>query len=299
MITPLDKRPHSGPYSGLSARSAKRFVTQAFQNAEIPFAENEALDIILSATGMDRADLMLNGHEVLKPEIFAIITDHMQRRLKREPLDHILGWRDFYGRRFAISKDVLSPRADTEILVGLALDALKQIEAPRILDLGTGSGAIGLTILADREDAKLVATDISEKALNIARQNADALGVETRVDFRVGKWWTPIKTQEKFDAVLSNPPYIDAEAMEQLEPEVVHFDPALALAGGEDGLRDYRLIMEDVIDHLRPNGWIGLEIGFDQANAVSTIFSEAGFQHPAVSYDLGGNARCVSARNTN
>jgi len=242
---------------------------------------------------------MLNGHEVLKPEIFAIITDHMQRRLKREPLDHILGWRDFYGRRFAISKDVLSPRADTEILVGLALDALKQIEAPRILDLGTGSGALGLTILAEREDAKLVATDISEKALNIARQNADALGVETRVDFRVGKWWTPIKTQEKFDAVLSNPPYINAEAMEQLEPEVAHFDPALALAGGEDGLRDYRLIMEDVIDHLRPNGWIGLEIGFDQANAVSTIFSEAGFRNPAVSYDLGGNARCVSARNTN
>ena len=137
MITPLDKRPRSGPYSGLSARSAKRFLAQAFQDAEIPFAESEALDIILDATGVDRTALMLNGHEILKPEIFAVISDHMQRRLAREPLDHILGWREFYGRRFKISKDVLSPRADTEILVGLALGAIKHIETPRICLLYT------------------------------------------------------------------------------------------------------------------------------------------------------------------
>ena len=294
MVTPLDKRPRSGPYSGLSARSAKRFLTQAFQDAEIPFAESEALDIILDATGMDRTALMLNGQEILKPEIFAVISDHMQRRLAREPLDHILGWREFYGRRFKISKDVLSPRADTEILVGLALGAIKHIETPHILDLGTGSGAIGLTLLAENKDASLIATDISEDALAIAKENASALGVLPHVEFRLGKWWDPIQPREKFDVILSNPPYIDAKAMAELEPEVANFDPALALSGGEDGLRDYRLIMEGAGNHLHPGGWIGLEIGYDQADTVTSIVKAAGFQKPDISYDLGGHPRIIS-----
>ena len=241
MVIPLDQRPRSGPYSGLNARSAKRFLTQAFTEAGLPFAEDDALEIVLDATGFDATTLMLRGTEFLGPEVFEVIKDHMARRLGGEPVDHILGWREFYGRRFAISSDVLSPRADT-----------------------------------------------------VAQQNAQALDLTDRVKFSQGAWWDAVPAEARFDAVLSNPPYIDADAISGLEPEVARFDPELALHGGADGLDAYRAILARAWTFLVPAGWLGFEIGFDQGASVSDLVRAAGFINVQVTPDLGGQNRIVT-----
>jgi len=169
MVTPLDKRPRSGPYSGLNARSAKRVLAKAFEEAGLPFAEEDALEIVLAATGLDRTNLVLGGTEVLAPEVLDIISGHMHRRLSGEPVDHILGWREFYGRRFILSADVLSPRADTENLIRGALMRLEKISDPYILDLGTGSGAIGLTLLPWKSRAQMLRRWMFKPALHFVR----------------------------------------------------------------------------------------------------------------------------------
>lgn len=294
--TPVDQRPRSGPYSGLNARSAKRFLTQAFSKAGIPFAEEDALEIVLAATGFDKTALMLRGTEFLSPEVFETIQNHMSRRLSGEPVDHILGWREFYGRRFEISADVLSPRADTETLVRGALTRLETMARPRLLDMGAGSGAIGLTLLAEISGAALVATDISDAALSIATNNAAALGLTARVDFAQGSWWDAIPEDAPFDMILSNPPYIANAAMETLETEVLAYDPDISLRGGVDGLDAYRIIVAGAPAHIRPGGWLGLEIGFDQAEALQMLLQTGPLENISIDKDLGGLDRAVWAQ---
>ena len=296
MVTPREQRPRSGPYSGLNARSAKRFLTQAFSEAGLPFAEEDALEIVLNATGFDKTALMLRGTEFLNPEIFQTITDHMERRLAGQPVDHIFGWREFYGRRFTVSSDVLSPRADTETLIRGALHRLKNIAAPDLLDLGTGSGAIGLTLLAELPKAVLRATDISEEALKIASSNAQNLGVESRAKFSQGAWFAAVPAADQFDMIVSNPPYITDAAMNALEKEVTDYDPDIALRGGSDGLEAYRIIISSAPDYLKSGGWLGLEIGYDQADALKALLNRSAWTDVTVNQDLGGNDRTVWAR---
>jgi len=296
MVTPLDLRPRSGPYSGLNARSAKRFLTQAFAEAGFPFAEEDALEIVLAATGFDKTALMLRGAEFLSPEVFETIQSHMARRLSGEPVDHILGWREFYGRRFQISGDVLSPRADTETLVRGALSRLEKTDRPHLLDMGTGSGAIGLTILAEVPEAKLIATDISKAALTIAQNNATALDLKDRARFAQGTWWDAVPEDALFDMILSNPPYISNAAMETLETEVIKYDPDISLRGGADGLDAYRVIVAGAPHSLKPGGWLGLEIGFDQAHALKMLLQNGDWDNIFVEKDLGGLDRAVWAQ---
>ncbi|MEP3656057.1 MAG: peptide chain release factor N(5)-glutamine methyltransferase [Litorimonas sp.] len=296
MVTPLDQRPRSGPYSGLNARSAKRFLTQAFSEAGLPFAEEDALEIVLAATGFDKTALMLRGAEFLEPEVSQTIRENMSRRLSGEPVDHILGWREFFGRRFQISGDVLSPRADTETLIRGALTRLNQAPKTRLLDMGTGSGAIGLTLLAERQEAELLSTDLSDSALEIAKINARSLNVASRVSFACGSWWEAVPTDRIFDMILSNPPYITDAAMENLETEVIAYDPDLALRGGTDGLDAYRIIIEGAPTRLELGGWLGLEIGFDQAKSVTTLLKTGVWDAVSVEKDLSGLARAIWAR---
>ena len=297
MVTPLDQRPRSGPSSELNARSAKRFLTQTFVEAGIPFAEDDALEIVLAATGFDRTAMMLRSTDSLAPEVFEVIKSHMTRRLSGEPVDHILGWREFYGRRFIISSDVLSPRADTETLIRGALARLEKTLHPSLVDMGTGSGAIGLTLLAEKLDSELVATDLSEAALSMAQVNAKSLDLENRVTFTQGAWWDAVHTDSLFDMVLSNPPYITNAAMETLETEVIEYDPDLALRGGSDGLDAYRIILADARTYLKPGGWLGLEIGFDQAHALTTLLQDGSWDNIRIDKDLGGMDRAVWAQN--
>lgn len=296
MVSPINKPPRLDLNSRLTARSAKRFLTQVFTEAGFPFAEEDALEIVLDATGLDKTGLMLRGNEELSPDVLEIIQKHMARRLSGEPVDHILGWREFYGRRFIISSDVLSPRADTETLIRGALYRLNNIAAPRILDLGTGSGAIGLTLLAEIPDAVLTATDMSHAALELAVENADILNVKSRAQFFQGSWWDAVPDGAVFDIILSNPPYITDDAMETLETEVKTYDPDIALRGGADGLDAYREIISGAENQLATNGWLGFEIGFDQSEALQALLKIGPWTQVSLDQDLGGLDRVVWAR---
>lgn len=290
MVIPLHERPRSGPYSGLNARSAKRFLTQQFNAAGLPFAEEDALEIVLAATGLTRTTLALQGTEFLDPETFTTIREHADRRVAGEPIDHILGWREFYGRRFRVTQDVLSPRADTETLVRLAI---KNIKGTEVLELGVGSGAVLLSVLAERDRVRGTGTDISSAALNIAQANAKSLSLQAQ--WHQGSWWEAVSDTTTFDAVLSNPPYITNAAMTELEREVIGYDPDISLRGGPDGLDAYRVILADIRTYLRPGGWLGLEIGYDQGASVSDLCAAVGLRDITVTRDLGGHPRVVSA----
>ena len=281
-----------------SARVAKRVLTQAFIEADIPYAEEDALEIILAATGLDKTALILKGTDPLPIEEYIVIESYMARRLLGEPIDHILGWREFFGRRFHISADVLSPRADTETLIRGTLKRLNASTQTHILDLGTGSGAIGLTMLAEVPQTNLTATDISNAALAIARKNAKTLGLQKRVSFQHGEWWSAVPPKSVFDMILSNPPYITDAAMETLDVEVLSYDPDIALRGGADGLDPYHIIIAGAAAHLKSGGWLGLEIGFDQADALKNLLEAGPWHNIRVNKDLGGLDRVVWAQNS-
>lgn len=300
-----------GLYSNMSLRQIKRAMTHAFQHASISFAQEDALDLIMAAAGVTRAQIITSTPQTIAPEIIARLEDYTQRRISGEPVDHILGWREFYGRRFTVNADVLSPRADTENLVTHALHALADINAPRILDLGTGSGAILLSLLAEQPSAHGIGIDVSQEALDIAQKNAQSLSavppISPRAAWLCGSWFEPLERMRarettkqnadyRFDAIVSNPPYITDIAMNALEPEVKNYDPHLALSGGEDGLRDYRHIINCARDWLTPRGWLGVEIGFDQSREVSTLMREAEFEAVQTHKDLGGHPRIICAR---
>jgi len=293
MIVPPDQRSRSGPYKGLSVNSAKRFLITQFHEAGLTTPDLDARLLIMAATGFTHTDMIARGNEVPSTDILDVISDYVARRLAGEPVDHILGRREFYGRSFKISKYVLSPRPETESLVDAALEILKDKPTPRILDLGTGSGAIVVSILAEMENVDGVAVDISGPALRIARQNAETHNVNDRLILLEGSWFTPVSGH--FDIILSNPPYITAAAMEDLDIEVKAYDPELALRGGKDGLVAYRAIIDQASNYLSSDGMLLLEIGYDQGVAVMDLLRGANFTDISLHKDLSGHDRMIKA----
>ena len=205
----------------------------------------------------------------------------VKERCKRKPVSKILGYRSFWGRDFEINENVLDPRGDTETLIELILDC----KFDNMLELGTGSGAIAITVLAERPEVTCVATDISEYALKTASTNSKRHGVERRLKLLHSNWFE--KISGSFDVIVSNPPYISSEEYAQLSAEVVKYDPKISLTLGGDGLEAYREILSRALEKLSKNGHIFLEIGYTQANAVGHLFREAGFQQIKVHKDLG------------
>ena len=214
----------------------------------------------------------------------------VKERCKRKPVSKILGYRSFWGRDFEINENVLDPRGDTETLIELILDC----KFENMLELGTGSGAIAITILAERPEVTCVATDISEYALKTASTNSKRHGVERRLKLLHSNWFE--KISGSFDVIVSNPPYISSEEYAQLSAEVVKYDPKISLTLGGDGLEAYREILSRALEKLSKNGHIFLEIGYTQANAVGHLFREAGFQQIKVHKDLGARDRVISAK---
>ena len=214
----------------------------------------------------------------------------VKERCKRKPVSKILGYRSFWGRDFEINENVLDPRGDTETLIELILDC----KFENMLELGTGSGAIAITVLAERPEVTCVATDISEYALKTASTNSKRHGVESRLKLLHSNWFE--KILGSFDVIVSNPPYISSEEYAQLSAEVVNYDPKISLTLGGDGLEAYREILSQALEKLSKNGHIFLEIGYTQANAVGHLFREAGFQHIKVHKDLGSRDRVISAK---
>ena len=214
----------------------------------------------------------------------------VKERCKRKPVSKILGYRSFWGREFEINENVLDPRGDTETLIELILDC----KFENMLELGTGSGAIAITVLAERPKVTCVATDISEYALKTASTNSKRHGVESRLKLLHSNWFE--KISGSFDVIVSNPPYISSEEYGQLSAEVVKYDPKISLTLGGDGLEAYREILSRALEKLSKNGHIFLEIGYTQANAVKHLFREAGFQQIKVHKDLGSRDRVISAK---
>lgn len=269
-----------------------RLLADAAKRLTAAGCETPVLDarlLLQAAAGISREDLILGPDRLLTPEQGARYDSFIARRAQHEPVSRILGEREFYGRVFQVTQDTLDPRPDTETVIDAAL-ALTPHGA-RILDLGTGTGAIAITLLAERPDASGVATDLSEKALAVARGNAERAGVASRLEFLKGSWFGPVTG--RFDIIVSNPPYIPAREIHGLSPDVRNFDPHLALVGGDDGLDPYRAISSRAASHLAAGGHVLVEIGAGQAEEVEAIFAAAGFGGARRHKDLGGHVRCL------
>lgn len=270
--------------SALLGRAASRL-----RGAGIDNAMGDARALLSHAAGIAPDRLTLHLNDPADDGLQRRFEDLLTRRLAREPVSHLVGGRLFWGRRFAVTPDVLDPRPETEVLVAEALSAPFQ----RVLDLGTGSGCILLTLLAERPRATGLGVDLSPLALKVAALNATSLGLADRVDWAAGSWFSPVSGV--FDLIVSNPPYIAADEMAGLAPEVRLHEPGMALTDGADGLSAYRAILSGAGAHLAEGGRILLEIGPTQAAAVSSLARDAGFQSLRVLPDLDGRDRVVVA----
>jgi release factor glutamine methyltransferase len=249
--------------------------------------------LVEAAAEATRADIVTDPYRALTPEQEATLEDYLARRERREPVSHILGRKGFWKIMLNVTPDVLTPRPDTETVVEYVLRDFPERAPWQVLDLGVGSGAILLAILAERPAAKGLGVDVSEEALAVARDNAAGLGLASRTALLRGDWTAGL-ADAQFDLVVSNPPYIADPVIETLEPEVKDHEPRLALSGGADGLDAYRLLAPEILRVLKPGGRFAVEIGFDQKDAVEALFKDAGAIFVTTIKDLGDRDRVVA-----
>lgn len=247
--------------------------------------------LLEAGAGVSRLEIVTDPRRELTADQVAAVESLVRRREAREPIAHIVGRRHFWKLELTVTPDVLVPRPETEFVVEAALSALAPKGETRVLDLGVGSGAILLSVLSERPEATGLGIDRSEAALAIAQRNAEDLGLQSRTQFRLGDWANEL--DERFDLVLSNPPYIASRDIETLQPEVARFEPRLALDGGHDGLDAYRAIIQALPRLLTENGAFALEVGFDQAEAVTEMAHAAGLSTSPPWMDLAGIPRVV------
>jgi release factor glutamine methyltransferase len=256
----------------------------------VPDAARDARILLAAALEIDRARLTLVVPDPLTPAAAARFEQMVVAREKRQPVSQILGQREFYGRQFVVTSDVLDPRPDTELLIDVALKS----PFDTVLDLGTGTGCILLTLLAETAATGL-ASDVSAAALGVAQGNAAALGLDQRARFVLSNWFAKIPAQ-RFDLIVSNPPYISEQAMKSLSPEVQNWEPHLALTPGGDGLTPYQILTESAASFLTTDGRLIVEIGYDQGPQVAAMFENSGFEDVEIATDLSGHNRVVSGR---
>ena len=266
------------------------------EQAGLPDAALDARFLLEEVCGTNLQTLLVFPEKKVTEEEVNQYRAFIQRRKDREPTAMILGEWDFMGLTFRLNKSTLIPEQDTEVLVETALEELKRRglgEAPlRILDLCTGSGCILLSLLHELRNAGGLGTDLSEEALEAARENAVRLGLQERAAFRQGDLWEPVG-DERFDLIVSNPPYVPTEVIPTLEPEVRCGEPYAALDGGEDGLVFYRRIMEEAAGHLKPSGIIIVESGFDEAAQIAALMQDQKLRGIRTVKDYGGLDRVV------
>jgi release factor glutamine methyltransferase len=288
-------------YEGLQVREAMALLTRELSDAGIDGASRDARLLVLCALGITGTDLLREPERRVDPFSSARLAEFSTRRRGREPVSRILGERGFFGRTFEISPATLDPRPCTETVIEAVLEIAAREgwrERPiRILDIGTGSGALLITLLAELPLATGVGTDISEPALEAARGNAERQGVSGRAEFLARR--TLDGVSGPFDLLVSNPPYIPSGDIEGLDPEVRLFDPRTALDGGADGLDFYRAFAKDA-ERVVPQGWIVLEVGAGQAHDVSNLFrgldASGASREIKVWQDLGQHSRCVAVK---
>ena len=262
-------------------------INQVLNQCTLPLLEARML--MQCVTGYSRVQLLSHDTEVLNDAQQEHWQTLVTRRISGEPMAYILGEREFYGRLFAVNPNVLIPRPDTETLIEAVL-ADFGTETISLLDLGTGSGAIALTLAAERPSWQVCATDVSTEALVVARQNSQRLN--TSVRFFEGDWWGALPADEhlKFHVLVSNPPYIEANDGHLSEGDV-RFEPMGALTDGADGLQHYRRILRDVVRYLHTNGAVYFEHGYNQGASIRALLSQAGLTQVRTIQDLSGNDR--------
>jgi release factor glutamine methyltransferase len=253
--------------------------------------------LVEAAAGASRTDIIGDPQRVLSEDQAATLEGFIVRRERREPVSHILGRKGFWKIMLGVSADVLTPRPDTETLVELVLRDLPEAKPFSVLDLGVGSGAILLAILAERPAGRGLGVDVSDEALAVARENAANLGLAGRTALLRGDWTRGLE-DAGFDLVVANPPYVRSAEIERLAPEVRDHEPRLALDGGPDGLDAYRLLAPEILRVLKPGGRFAVEIGFDQSAEVAALFTAAGAQDVATYKDLANRDRVVAGAKT-
>ena len=265
-------------------------AAQSLRAAGIDSAARDARALVAHALGVAANRIVLLGSDPIDLKAQERLAGYLERRLRHEPVSKITGWRQFWGRDFHISKAVLDPRPETETVI---VEALKH-PAVTVLDLGTGSGILAVTLMAEWPKAQALATDISPAALAVAGKNAAHYDIGDRLSFAQSNWFEGV--QGEFDLIVANPPYIAMEEMAGLDRDVRDFDPHIALTPGGDGLDPYRVIAAAVGRHLSPDGRVIVEIGHQQAADVLQIFQDAGLSSLCCHPDLAGRDRVISAR---
>jgi release factor glutamine methyltransferase len=276
-----------------------RDTAVALTAAGIDNSRFEARLLLVRASGLSVETLVAHGRDEAPAAAAEALRALTARRVQREPMAYILGEREFWGRPFKVSPAVLVPRPDSETVIEAALALQPDRQKPhRIVDLGVGSGCLLLTLLAEYPNATGTGLEVSPEALAVARDNANSLGLANRVRWIEGDWrrtgWVQ-GLDGPFDLVVSNPPYIESQAIAGLMPEVGRYEPKLALDGGPDGLAPYRDIAAAASQLLSPGGHVLVEGGEGQALAIKGLFSSAGLQHLRLWKDLGGIERVISA----
>jgi release factor glutamine methyltransferase len=278
---------------GLNLVQAWKQARQQLEAAGIAGPVIDARLLVEAAAEATRVDIVTDPYRALTAEQEARLDDYLARRAGREPVSHILGRKGFWKLMLQVTPDVLTPRPDTETVVEYVLRDFPEDAAWTVLDLGVGSGAILLSILAERPAATGVGIDVSEAALEVARENAALLGLADRAQLSHGDWARGVD-DASFDLVVSNPPYIASHVIAELEPEVRDHEPRLALEGGADGLDAYRILAPEILRVLKPGGRFAVEIGYDQKQAVEALFRAAGAGAVQTLRDLGDRDRVVS-----
>jgi release factor glutamine methyltransferase len=273
-----------GPHRGRARRDAETLLIHALKKN----APKANLEINL-------AWLIAHDGEPLAPDAAATFGDWVERRLAGEPIQYITGEAEFYGLTFSVNRDVLIPRPETELLVEKAVQLASIVRRPRMLDVGTGSGAIAIALAHERPDAVVTATDLSTAALEVARRNAERLGFAKRVRFLQGDLLGPV-AGEQFEFVISNPPYVPAGDRATLDVEVRDYEPAQALFAGDDGLAIYSRLIPAAFSALVPGGYVLLEIGYGQQEPIRALLAGAGFKDIEFFADLQGIPRVAAAR---
>lgn len=269
------------------------WTTAYFTEHGIPNPRLDGELLLGDVLNLRRIDLYLNFEKPVAPADLARFKSLVQRRARREPLQYIQGYVDFFGRRFSVAPDVLIPRPETEQLVVRALEWLDaHPQSTQVLDFGAGSGCIAVTLALERPALQVTAVDVSEVALEVARKNAEGLGA--KVNFAKSVFFPPHPGEGGFDLLISNPPYIPNIEIASLQPEVANHEPRLALDGGKDGLAFYRKLLLDAPSLLKPGGALAFEIGLNQRSAIEEIASSVDQWHMAKCYkDLAGVERVL------
>ncbi len=270
-------------------------ATQILTASGVKAARREAASLLVLALQKDRTFLVAHSDYELSDEEENRFRAFVQRRARREPFQYIAGEREFYGLEFSVTPAVLIPRPETELLVEAAIEILRSKNEPRFCEIGVGSGCISVSILNEIKAARAVAFDVSEKALRIAAANAERHRVADRLKLEISNVFENLKG-EKFDLIVSNPPYISAEEFRDLQTEVRDFEPALALTDGENGLTIVKKIIKDAPKFLKSNSFLLLEIGYGQAEIVREMFAPRFWKSVEILPDLQGIPRTVRAK---